>query len=168
MKLLAFALGIWYDDSVFGCLFWHSDMELQDESSLLQAGDRDSDRPQELWVCCSQWGWEKDGGLWWSWCWDSPIACCRRCASCHLICAWNDLWLSGVHDALMVPKFIVCSGRMIYTPEVVDEHFCISLQLSINEQMVLNDSVFSKQCRQRETGWSLLPVGAYGWGCGKG
>ncbi len=48
MKLLAFALGIWYDDSVFGCLFWHSDMELQDESSLLQAGDRDSDRPQEL------------------------------------------------------------------------------------------------------------------------
>jgi hypothetical protein len=52
----------------------------------------------------------------------------------------------------MVPKLIVCSGGMIYTPEVVYEHFCISLQLSINEQMVLNDSVFSKQCRQRETG----------------
>ncbi len=52
----------------------------------------------------------------------------------------------------MVLKLIVCSGGMIYTPEVVDEHFCISLQLSINEQMVLNDSVFSKQCRQRETG----------------
>jgi hypothetical protein len=62
----------------------------------------------------------------------------------------------------MVPKLIVCSGGMIYTPEVVYEHFCISLQLSINEQMVLNDSVFSKQCRQRETGGSLLPVGAHG------